>query len=238
MSYVAVHIPEFPAAAWLRGSSRLRGQPVAVLAGVPPQETVASLNMPARAAGMEHGMSRAQAEAVCPALFQARQVGQEQAAFAAALEIAERFSPRVKAAASPANSYGGGRQLAAALVLDSSGTGTLFGTIENYARKLRTALAVEGFAAGIGAAPNAEAALLLARSGKGVICADPRDLRAKLAPLSASLLPCDPKTQATLARWGIHTLGQLAALPEAALVSRLGRGRAPPGARGAGFPTF
>lgn len=223
MSYTAVHIPEFPAAAWLRGSPRLRAQPVAVLKGVPPQETIASLNPRARAAGIEHGMSRAQAETICPVLFQMRQIDQEQVAFAAALEIAERFSPRVESVASPANSYGGGTQFAAALMLDSHGTGTLFGPIESYVQKLRTRFAAGGFTACIGAAPNAEAALLLARSGRSTVCTDPRDLREKLAPLPASLLACEPKVQAVLARWGIRALGQLAELPEAALVSRLGQ---------------
>ena len=223
MSYAGVHLPEFPAAAWLRSSPRLRLQPLAVLEGTAPQEQVASLNKRAQAAGIEHGMSKVQAEAVCPAVFCARQVEKEQAAFEAAIRVLERFSPRVEAVASPANAYGGSHRLAASLILDSSGTSTLFGTIESYARKLHAELTAAGFPAGIGTAPNAEAALLLARSGGRLVCADAPSLRAKLAPLPVSLLPCEPKMPVLFARWGIRTLGELADLPEAALVSRLGQ---------------
>ncbi len=223
MSFAAIYLPEFPAAAWLRGAPQLGSQPLAVIEGAPPQERVVSLNRRAKVAGIAHGMSRVQAEATCAAVFHARQLEEEQAAFATAIEVVERFSPRVQAIASPANSYGGDQRLAVSLILDSSGIGTLFGTIESYARKLHGELAAAGFPAGIGMAPNAEAALLLARSGSRVICADLSGLRAKLAPLSTSLLPCEPKVRALLARWGIRTLGELAALPEAALISRMGQ---------------
>lgn len=45
----------------------------------------------------------------------------------------------------------------------------------------------------------------------------------KLAPLAVSTLPCTPAVLATLTRWGIRTLGELAALPETALISRIGQ---------------
>ena len=80
-----------------------------------------------------------------------------------------------------------------------------------------------GLAAGIGAAPNGEAALMLARNGRPMVCAGRQDVAAKLAPLPVSLLPCEAKVQAVLVRWGIRTLGELAALPRTALVSRLGQ---------------
>ena len=81
----------------------------------------------------------------------------------------------------------------------------------------------EGFSAGIGTARNAEAALMLARSTHRVVSADDENMRAKLGPLPVTLLPCDPRMLAILSRWGICTLGQLAALPDTALVSRLGQ---------------
>ncbi len=72
-------------------------------------------------------------------------------------------------------------------------------------------------------APNAEAALMLARSSEKVVCADRDSVRGKLAKLPVSLLPCEAKTLAVLNRWGIRTLGELATLPETALISRLGQ---------------
>lgn len=223
MSFAAIHIPEFPVAAWQRSSPDLRSQPCVVLEGIPPQEKVVSLCGKARAAGIEHGMSTVQAEAVCTAHLRSRQIDEEQVAFSYLVEVAERFSPRVEAIASPLNRYAEALRPAVAMLVDSSGIGKLFGSAENYARKLYCELRAAGFHAGIGMAPNAEAALILARSGEKVVCADWDSVRGKLARLSVALLPCEPKTLAILSRWGICTLGELAALPETALISRLGQ---------------
>ena len=223
MSFAAIHIPEFPVAAWQRIFPELRSQACAVLEGVPPQEKVVSRCGKARAAGVEHGMSKVQAEAGCTAVFRSRQMEEEKAAFALAVEVTERFSPRVEAIASPLNAYAEAHRLAVVLLIDSSGTITLFGSAESYARRLYQELRAAGFPAGIGAAPNAEAALLLARSTEKIVCADRDGVRGKLARLPVSLLPCEARTLAVLSRWGIRTLGELAALPETALVSRLGQ---------------
>jgi len=223
VSFAAIHIPEFPVTAWRRNCPELRVHACVVLEGVPPQEKVVSRCERARAAGIEHGMSKVQAEAGSPAHFRARQIGEEKASLALAIEVAERFSPRVEAIASPMNAYAEAHQPSVVLLIDSSGTGTLFGSAENYARRLYSELRDCGFPASIGAAPNAGAALMLARSGQKVICADRESVRGKLARLSTSLLPCEAKTLALLSRWGIRTLGELAALPQTALISRLGQ---------------
>jgi len=223
VSFAAIHIPEFPIAAWQRSSPELRSQPCVVLEGVPPQEKVVSLCGKARAAGIERGMSKVQAEAGSTALFRSREIEEEKAAYALAVEIAECFSPRVEAIASPQNEYAEAHRPGVVLLLDSSGTGTLFGTAESYARKLYDELRASGLPAGIGMAPNAEAALMLARSGQKVVCADRDSVRGRLARLATSLLPCEARTLVVLNRWGIRTLGELAALPETALISRLGQ---------------
>lgn len=223
MSFAAIHIPEFPVVAWQRTSPELRSQPCVVLEGIAPQEKVVSLCRKASTAGVEHGMSKAQAEAGFQALFRSRQMQEEQAAYAVTVEIAGRFSPRIQAIASPSNVYAEAHRLAVMLLIDSSGTGTLFGSSESYARKLHQELRASGFPAGIGMAPNAEAALLLARSTPAIVCVDRDSVRGKLARLSVALLPCEARMLAVLNRWGIRTLGELAALPEAALISRLGQ---------------
>ena len=223
MSFAAIHIPEFPVAAWQRSSPELRMQPCAVLEGFAPQEKVISLCERARSAGIEHGMSKVQAEAGGTTIVRSRQIEEEKAAFTSLIDLAERFSPRVEAIASPFNAYAEAHRLAALLLIDSSGTGTLFGSAESHARRLYRELHIGGFSAGIGAAPNAEAALLLARGSRGVVCADRDSVRGKLARLPVSLLPCEAKTLAVLNRWGIRTLGELGALPETALISRLGQ---------------
>ena len=223
MFFTAIHIPEFPVVAWRRGFPELRSQPCAVLEGVPPQERVVSRCEMARAAGIEHGMSKVQAEAGSTAHFRERQVGEEKTAYELAADIADHFSPRVEAFASPLNAYAEAHRLAAVLLIDSSGTGTLFGSAESYTRKLYQELRAAGFPAGIGAAPNAEAALMLARSTEKIVCADRDSVRGKLSRLPVSLLPCEARTHGVLFRWGVGTLGEIAALPETALISRLGQ---------------
>ncbi len=168
-------------------------------------------------------MSKVQAQTVCDALFRPRDLAEERGAFTAACKIVEGFTPRLEAIASPANSYRGAQHLSLLMLLESSGMETLFETTENYARKLHEELAGDGFPAGVGTARNAEAALMLARSTHRIVIADDGNVRAKLGPLPVTLLPCDSRMLAILSRWGIRTLGQLAALPDTALVSRLGQ---------------
>ncbi len=222
MSYAAVHIPEFPISAWKRTLVAHR-QPLVLLDGVAPQEKVAARCEMARKFGVQHGMSKVQAQTTCDALFRPRNLPEEQGAYTAVRRIGERFTPRLQAIASPANSYGGAQHLSLLLLLDSSGMEMLFGTVESYACKLHEELTGEGFSAGIGTAQNAEAALMLARSTHRIVTANEGNIRAKLAPLPVALLLCDSRMLAILSRWGIRTLGQLAALPDIALVSRLGQ---------------
>ena len=223
MSFAAVYIPEFPVAAWLRNAPHLKAQPLVLLRGTPPQESVASLDAIAQAFGIEHGMSKIQAEAVCAACFRSLEPAEEARAYEQILALVDQFSPRVQAISSPANNYAGRDRLEIALLIDRSGTGSLFGTAQDYAQRLHCALSENGFESSVATAPNAEAALMLSRSQHGILCVEGNRLRAHLASLPTALLSCEPKTQALLRRWGIRTLGQLAALPETGLISRLGQ---------------
>ena len=60
--YACVHAEEFPAQALLRLRTDLAAQPVAVLDGRPPLETVCSLNRAARVLGADLGMTRRKAK--------------------------------------------------------------------------------------------------------------------------------------------------------------------------------
>lgn len=168
-------------------------------------------------------MSRAQAEADSSAAFRRRDLAEEVTAFDRLLNVVERFTPRTECVASPGNAYGESNRPAVLLLLDSDGIGTLFGTAQQYAQSLHRALKDHHLPAHVGSAPNAEAALLLARCGRGVVCTDASETRSKLAGLPVSLLPCEARLLNTLRRWGIRTLGEIAALPRTALISRLGQ---------------
>lgn len=223
MSFTAVHIPEFPVAAWLSKAPGLEARPLVLLGGTPPQEFVASVNAVASESGISHGMSKVQAETACRAYFRQRDEEEEVEAFSLVIKTAGRFSPRVQAITAPTNNYSGQSRLAASLLIDRSGTGLLFGSAQSYAQRLRDELTAAGFASSVATAPNAEAALMLSHSNRGIVCVEQKQLQEKLTSLPASLLPCDAKTHAVLRRWGIKTLGQLAALPDAGLISRLGQ---------------
>ena len=223
MAFAAVYIPEFPMVAWLRAEPGVQRHALAVLEGAAPLERVVACNRAARSLGVARGMGKVQAEAAGAVRFRARHIPEEQQAFACLLRCAEQFSPRIEAIASPENGYGRAQRLAATVLIDRKGTETLFGTAEQYAQRLYRELRTARFPARVATAHNAEASLLLARSYPGVTCADRDTLQSKLALLAVSALPCAEETLGTFRRWGIRTLGELAQLPETALISRLGQ---------------
>lgn len=223
MSFTAIHIPEFPIVAWQRSSPDTRTHACVVVDGVAPQEKVVARCERAKRLGVEHGMTRAQAEAGSTALFRKREAGSETAAYEVLMEVVSRFSPRIEAIACPENSYANATELALTLLLDSSGIGTLFGSATDFARELHSELQRSGFPAGVGSAPDADTAVILARSTRWFVSVDPHSVRQHLSSLPIALLACDAKVTSVLNRWGIRTFGELAALPQAALVSRLGQ---------------
>jgi protein ImuB len=223
MPYTAIYIPEFPTLAWLRADPAARASAAAVIEGTPPLERIVSFNRAAATLGVQHGMSKVQADTSGQIAFHPRSLSEEQAAFDLVFTAAERFTPRVQVIASPINGYAQAKQLAAILLLDRSGTERLFGSPRDYATRLRQALRALDFPANTASAPNAEASILLARSYSGVTSVEQHEVRAKLARLPVSSLRASDAIQATLSRWGIGTLGELAALPEEALISRIGQ---------------
>src|SRR5438552_3440920 len=96
MLFVCIFVPDFPVAAVIRAEPDLWQQPVAVLDGTPPLVTVIGLNAKARAAGLELGMTRLQAEACPKVALRHRSQSQEDSAQAALLDCAHVVSPRVE----------------------------------------------------------------------------------------------------------------------------------------------
>lgn len=223
MGYAAIYIPEFPTLAWLRLEKSARADAVAVIDGEAPLERVISFNRAAKELGLSYGMSKVQADTSGQILFHLRSIPEESAALEMLFEAVQRFSPRVQIISSHVNGYANRQQMAAVLLLDQSGTETLFGDARKYAETIRKALHELKFPANVAVAPNAKASLLLARSYPGVTKVDKKDVEAKLAPLPLWMLSVEAATLATLSRWGIRNLGELAALPESALISRIGQ---------------
>jgi protein ImuB len=216
--YLCLHLRDFAAQTLVRLEPELRKRPVAILDGDPPLETVFALNQRARILGLESGMSRLQAESFDGVSVSARIKQREDSAFLIFMKSAERFSPRIEVMASPTESISG-----AALILDASGSERLFGTPAQIAAALRREVDAAGFEPSIATSCNAYAAVLAARGFPGTTVIPPQNESTVLSPLPLSVLALEPEQEETFASWGIKTLGALAALPQKALIARIGQ---------------
>jgi protein ImuB len=211
--YACAYAEEFPAQALLRLRTDLAVQPVAVLDGRSPMQTVCSLNRLARIKGAVPGLTRLEAETITGLNLLARSQETEVAARQVLLECAAHFSPRIE----PVH-----EEMSACCVLDITGTERLFGPPETLAARLRDELASAGLRASVAVSANFHAARMKAASTRGVTVISPGYEATALGrlPLAALALEADPGETFTI--WGIRTLAELAALPEADLVVRLG----------------
>jgi len=211
--YACITAAEFPAQALLRLRSDLESEPVAVLEGRAPLEMVCSLNRPARLKGAALHMTRLEAESIQGLRLLPRSEETETAARAALLECAAHFSPRMEDVSNGT---------ACACVLDIAGTERLFGPPEMLAERLRAALASAGFRASIAISANFHTARLKAAATRGITVIPRLDESTALSKLPLSVLGLDAEPAETFAIWGIQTLGELSALPEIDLITRLG----------------
>jgi protein ImuB len=216
--YLCLYIRDFAAQTFVRLRPELRQRPVAILDGASPLETVFALNERARSLGLEFGMARLQAESFSGVAVAKRVKHEEDSAFLMLLQCAERFSPRIEVLASP-----GERTSGATLVLDVSGSERLLGTPQQIADALRRKVNAAGLEPSITTSRNANAAVLAARGCPGITVVSPGEEAQRLAPLALAVLELEPEQEETFASWGIKTLGALAALPQQALIARIGQ---------------
>ncbi|HUH62371.1 MAG TPA: DNA polymerase Y family protein [Terracidiphilus sp.] len=216
--YACVYAPEFPVQTLLRLHPELKSAPVAVLDGKAPQQFVCSMNRQARIAGAECGMTKLEAEGVPQLRMSQRSPPSETAAHAVLLECAAGFSPRIEDA-----SHDSLPAAACACVLDIAGTERLFGPPETLAHRLREALLAAGFRASIVISANFHTALLKATTAAGITVIPAGKEASSLAKLPLNALHLEEDDAETFAIWGIRTLGELAALPNVDLVTRMGQ---------------
>jgi protein ImuB len=69
VGYAAIYIPEFPSLAWLRLEPSARPRAIAVVEGSAPLERIVSFNRASKELGLEHGMSKVQADTSGQILF-------------------------------------------------------------------------------------------------------------------------------------------------------------------------
>ncbi len=211
MRIACLHVCAFPLAAWLRAEPDLRGTAVAIADGATPRARLVAVSAPAQQRGVAVGLSAAQALAIASDLtVRAASAEAERAAHAALGDVAYSFSPRVEDGA-PGTVW-----------FDADGLGELHPDEPDLARAALRRAAALGLEAAIGIAGSKITAELAARDGGGCAVVPASDEWRVLAPLSLDLLAPPPALRETLLRWGIRTLGDLAALPASAVATRLG----------------
>jgi protein ImuB len=136
-------------------------------------------------------------------------------------DVAREFSPRIDIRSDRD------------VVLDLNGVERLFGSARTIAEELRRTAADRGLRVRVAIAGTRTAARLLVRHRAGITVVEPGNEAAALGSLPVSLLaelpidPSDPNERndllLTFRRWGVRTLGELAALPADDLAARLGQ---------------
>ncbi len=211
--YACVHVAEFPAQALLRLRQDFHAEPVVVLEGRAPRETVCAMNHNARRRGAALCMTRLEAETIGGLKLLARSPEGEASARTVLLECAARFSPRIEETS---------RATACTFALDITGTERLFGPPEKLAERLHSALLDAGFRASIAVSVNFHTARMKAAAVRGITVIHEGEEAGALASLPIAALHLSDEHLETFAIWGIETLSELAVLPEVELVTRLG----------------
>lgn len=209
---VAVTVPRLPLLVALLRAGRPLDAPVAL--GPPPgsPQVVGLCTPAAEACGVRPGLRVGEALARCPDLDLV--VADPDAA----AEAAERTLERLEAsgfAVEPTGLDGA--------VFDARGTLRLHGGMDGVLRRVRAALPV-GADGRVGAAPTLFAAQQAAREatpGRPLVLAED-EVTAFLAPLPVTRLPLPEGLADALHDLGLRTVGQVAALPRAAALERLG----------------
>ncbi len=174
--------------------------------------------------GVEPGMIVPQAVALCPSLVLCEpDPDVHDAARDRVLEVLRRWSPVVERSTERGRMFVG-----------VDGLERLYGPPRRQVAGLRARLEALSpwlaSSARIGCAPGKFAAWVAARSAESAgsgrpgaaVCVAPADLAAFLAPQPVDVLPVSPRTVERLKRLGVRRLGQLARMPEPALVSQFG----------------
>jgi protein ImuB len=125
-------------------------------------------------------------------------------------ECARDFSPGIE------------RTSSTAVVLNAGGLRTLFGSAKSLADSIARRATEAGLHVHVALARNPDAAVHAARGIPGVTVIPPGREAGILSPLPVDILEPAPAMAETLHTWGIHTFGQLAALPENGIAERLG----------------
>jgi DNA polymerase-4 len=214
-SILHVDLDAFYASVEVLANPALAGRPVLV-GGTGPRGVVAAASYEARRFGIHSAMPMARARRLCPEAVVLPPRFEAYAEVSGRVqEIFRSFTPLVEPIALDE------------AFLDVGGAARLFGTGPEIGAAIRSRVRAEtGLVASVGVATTKLVAKLASEEAKpdGMVVVAPGDELAFLHPLPAGRLwGVGPKTMARLARFGVRTVGDLAALPETTLVGALGQ---------------
>lgn len=236
--FAAIVLPNFSLQAALRHEPERLACPIALVDGADAKAVVLQSTAEARAAGVEEGMTPAQALARCPQIvIRARSHAQEQAAQATLLQCAHAFSPSIESTAPGICTMGlKGLPVAAAFdpALGQSRPGETFSeaagrnsefavpvpALRAWGMRLVEALARLQLRAHVGMGATPALAQHAARVAEPVLVVD--EPSSFLAQQPIEHLGAAPATLEILRRWGIRTFGEFVALGSDRVTARLG----------------
>ncbi|MGZ5442202.1 MAG: DNA polymerase Y family protein [Thermoanaerobaculia bacterium] len=231
-------VPMFPLAARLRSEPELLQEALAIVEGSGNAVHVVAATRRARTKGIRPGLSLAQARSILPKLIaRARDAECERTAQEALFDVAETFSPRVEDAGEGlvyvdvtgmerhyqraegrAQSAEEGNEASALCALPSA----LSSPELALAKAAIQACEAIGLPARVGIAASKLAARVAAELPKSPNVVEAGKESEFLAPLPLARLTPALDAAATLQRWGIGSIGDLARLPENEVAARLG----------------
>ncbi len=194
---------------------RLKGRPV-VVGGTPDvRGCVCSASYEARACGVKTGMSLRQAQKLCPeAVFLPGSYAHYERFSRFVFDLLASFTPLIEAASIDD------------IYMDMTGCQRLQGTIQDSGRMIQQRILRDiGLSVSMGMASGKVVARIASGLGKpgGLLVVPHGSEGPFLSPLPVRLLPgIGGPTEGRLDEFGIHTIGQLAALPRTLLVQAFG----------------
>ena len=211
MAFASIYVPDFSIQAVVRTEPTLRQHAIALVEGCPPLERVVAINEAATRAGLDLGMTKAQAAQFPSIEIRQRSRSQEQSTHAALLDLGWSISPRVENSA------------ADSIVVDLTGLAPLFGSEEAIAHLLAQRALDLSLLVQVAVSSNLEVALHAARGFPGITVIPPGEESKRLGALPVQVFSPAPEIMETLERWGIRTCEALAKLPLLELSERLGQ---------------
>lgn len=209
-----VDVPALSLQLVLRKHPQWAQDPVVIVTDDRPRAPIVWANRAARAVGIHRGMCFSEAKALSSILH--AEVVTEHAiddAIDALFEVLLKLTPNIEPALDQAGLFW----------IDPSGLCRLFGDLQRWAGAIEHALLLDRFVSSVVVGFSRGHVLALARSRKGVLVVTDRDAEQRAAArVALSKLEIPVVLRDQLALLGIHTVGQLLALPGSQLRLRYG----------------